>query len=370
MAREALSRQRGPRRGGLRIERRITFAMPADYVRHTGGWIYDQRIVTELETLGWTIDRLTLPPGFPRPDERTRAESARLINNLPNAAILIADQLALGVLPEIVEREGARVRLVMIVHHPLALEDGLPFTERERFLMYERHALKYVSLAVVPSAATADALMIDYAVPADRIVMAPPGTDPRPLSSRSRGGTLQLLSIGSLVPRKNYGALIEALAPLAHLPWRLTIVGSAELAPQHAARVGKMISDCGLGGRVVLTGALEATELEPLWQSADLYVAASRHEGYGMAIAEAISRGIPVVSTDAGAVGGWVDRQAALIVPVGDAHSLHTALRDVIGDGRIREKLRAGAVEARAWLPAWPASAAQIDRRLGALMRT
>lgn len=353
----------------MQITSRLTFAMPADYARYTGGWAYDQRIVRELEALGWTIGRMTLPAGFPRPDERAQAESARLIADLPDDTILLADQLALGVLPEVAVREGARLRLAMIVHHPLALEEGLSRAESERFHKSERSALRHAALTVVPSAATADALMSDYDVPTGRIALAPPGTDPRPLSPASSDGTLRLLSIGSLVPRKDHGTLIGALADLENLPWRLTIVGSPELAPEHAERIRKMVSDRGLEERIELTGVLDAAGLEPLWHSADLYAAASRHEGYGMAIAEAISRGIPVVSTDAGAVGRWIDRRAAIVVPAGDADALHAALRSVIGNRKMRAQLRAGAIEARASLPTWPASAALIDRRLRTLIR-
>ena len=351
----------------MRIERRITFAMPADYARHTGGWVYDQRIIAEHEALGWTVDRLTLPAGFPRPDERASAKSARLIANIADDTILIADQLALGVLPEIAEREGSRLRLTMIVHHPLALEAGLSHVDTDRLLMSERSALRHVALAVVPSAATADTLMIDFAVPAERIALAPPGTDPHPLSPGSSDGTLRLLSIGSIVPRKDHGALIETLASLAHLPWRLSIAGSTELAPEQAGRIRDLISNHGLQDRVVLTGALDAAELEPLWQAADLYVAASRHEGYGMAIAEAISRGIPVVSTDAGAVGQWIDRRAALIVPVGDQAALGSALEHALNDAALRQQLRDGARAAQAQFPTWQASAKIVSDRLAAL---
>ncbi len=178
--------------------------MPADYSRYTGGWVYDQRLVAELEALGWAIDRLSLPAGFPRPGVREQAESARLVANLPDDTILLADQLALGVLPEVAEREGSRLRLIMIAHHPLALEEGLPAAEADRFLMSERVALRHVSLVIVPSAATADALMSDYAVPDGRIVVAPPGTDPQTLSAGSSDGTRRLLSIGSIVPRKDH----------------------------------------------------------------------------------------------------------------------------------------------------------------------
>ncbi len=117
----------------------------------------------------------------------------------------------------------------------------------------------------------------------------------------------------------------------------------------------------------MLTGALDAAELEPLWQSADLYVAASRHEGYGMAIAEAISRGIPVVSTDAGAVGQWIDRRAAIIVPVGDRAALGSALERALSEPALRQQLRDGALSARARLPAWRQSARIVSDRLAAL---
>jgi glycosyltransferase involved in cell wall biosynthesis len=354
----------------LQIERRLTFAMPADYSRHTGGWIYGQRIVEELTELGWRVDCLTLPAGFPRPSENARAEAAQQIAALADGTMFLTDQLALGVLPELAERESERLRLVMIVHHPLALEDGSTPDELGRLLASERQALRHVVLAIVPSSATADALVRSYGVPPERMAHAAPGTDPMPISDGSDNGVLRLLSLGSIVPRKDHGTLIAALAPLAHLRWHLMIVGNPVLAPEHAAKVRKSIDALGLRDRVAMPGTLDAIALEPLWRNADVYVAASRHEGYGMAVAEAISRGIPVVTTAAGAVGDWIDRRAALVVPVGDADRLRSALLRVLTDGVLRRELRAGALLARTRLPSWRSGAEIIDRRLTALLTT
>ena len=341
--------------------------MPADYDRHTGGWFYDQRLVEELTGLGWAVAHLKLPAGFPDPTAEARAEAARLLSAEPDGGVLLADQLALGVMPEVMAREGRRLRIAVIVHHPLAMEDGRTPSDARRLHESERAALAHASLAIVPSAVTARALDVDYGVPPARIVVAPPGTDPMPLAAGSNDGLLNLLSVGSVVPRKDHGLLVEALGRLADLSWRLTIAGSLGRAPEHVARLNDAISRHGLTGRVRLTGPLPASELAPYWRSADLYVSSSRHEGYGMAIAEALSQGIPVVATKAGAVAGWVDRRAAIIVPSGDAVALRRALSDVLTDAALRRSLREGALLARDGLPAWRASAITVGQRLADL---
>ncbi len=135
------------------------------------------------------------------------------------------------------------------------------------------------------------------------------------MSEGSRGSELALLSVGAVVPRKDHGVLIDALSLLRDEPWRLTIVGNITRAPDHVSALRARIAAAGLQDRVHLAGELDDDALEEVWRGADIYVASSRHEGFGMAIAEAISRGLPVVTTAAGAVSEWLSPSAALIVP-------------------------------------------------------
>jgi glycosyltransferase involved in cell wall biosynthesis len=350
------------------ISRSITFAISADYARHTGGWVYDHRLTSELAALGWQVSRLTLPAGFPRPDAAQRAETERLISALPDGAILLVDQLVLGVLPELARREGKRLKLAFIVHHPLALEDLRDPDEAERFRASEHAALAHAALIIVPSRATARTLVLHYAVPEARIVVAEPGTDRLAVAPGRRDGLLSLLSIGSVVPRKAHELLVGALAALKDVRWHLTIVGDTDRHPAHVAVVQELICRHGLSDRITLTGGLDQKALEPHWQSANLYVASSRHEGYGMAIAEALSRGIPVVSTDAGAVGEWVDREAVRLVPPDNLVVLREALGSVLKDARVRERMRDAALIARTALPAWSTQASRVDAKLRALI--
>jgi glycosyltransferase involved in cell wall biosynthesis len=175
---------------------------------------------------------------------------------------------------------------------------------------------------------------------------------------------VSLLSVGAVVPRKDHGLLIEALGGLADRPWHLRIVGNTTRAAAHVERLRSRIAALGLEERIELAGELDGGAFEAAWRGADLYVASSRHEGYGMAVAEALARGLPVVTTAAGAVGEWIDRRAALVVPIGEVATLRAALASLLDDANRRRHLRDGARTAGAGLPSWDDTARIVDAAL------
>jgi glycosyltransferase involved in cell wall biosynthesis len=83
-----------------------------------------------------------------------------------------------------------------------------------------------------------------------------------------------------------------------------------------------------------------------------VFVLPTLHETFGMAVAEAIARGLPVVSTPAGAI-PEIAADGALLVPAGDAAALGAALARVIAEPALRDRLAAGARAARPRLPSW-----------------
>jgi glycosyltransferase involved in cell wall biosynthesis len=245
----------------------------------------------------------------------------------------------------------------------MAEESADPAT-RAGLAAAERAALSHAALVIVTSPATARTLTADYAVPPERLVTALPGVDAAPLSPGSSGRPVRLLALGAVIPRKDPAGLVRALADLAHLDWHLTLVGDTTRATDTVAEVRALIAQHRLEARVTLTGELSQAALDEAWACADVFVSASRHEGYGMAVAEALAHGLPVVTTEAGAVAGWIDRRAALVVPVADPAALRDALAAVLADPVRRATLRAGAAAARASLPRWPAQAALVDASL------
>jgi glycosyltransferase involved in cell wall biosynthesis len=339
--------------------RTFVFAVPGDLTTPTGGYIYDRRIIAELVTQGWQANVLRLGEDFPHPGEDTRVAACHRLASLPSGPPVVVDGLALGVLPE-----GARAvgKLVALVHHPLALESGLGADAADALRQSERAALAFARKVVVTSEATARVLAADFGVPADRIAVIHPGTDRSTLAPPPRDGTVSLLAVGAIVPRKGYDLLVTALATMKELPWRLVIAGDGGRSAETARQLEAEIARRGLAGRITLLGAVTTRALDKLYAAADLFVLPSRFEGYGMAYAEAMAHGLPVVGTNAGAIPDTVPPQAGVLVPPDDPDALAVVLRRLIEQPQERERLAAGA---RAMsFPSWNEQAARFARIL------
>lgn len=338
--------------------KRVVFAVPGSLDTPTGGYAYDKRIMAELRQLGWDVECLDIGDGFPSPDETTRSAARSLLLNVPDGQPIVIDGLALGVLPDIAAEVASRHPLLGLVHHPLALEWGLPAERVDALRRGERAALAAVREVVVTSPATARLVASDYGVPARRITVAKPGNDPAPRARGCRDGVLHLLTVGAVTPRKGFDALVAALATLAELPWRLTIAGDLTRDPNEAARLQANISEHKLSDRIAVLGEVSSERLATLYDAADVFVLASRFEGYGMAYSEALARGLPVIGTNAGAIPDTVPQAAGLLVTPGDAAELAAALRQVITDTELRRRLADGAWASAEKLPTWQQSAA------------
>jgi glycosyltransferase involved in cell wall biosynthesis len=102
---------------------------------------------------------------------------------------------------------------------------------------------------------------------------------------------------------------------------------------------------------------MPAEQLATHYAGSDLFALASHFEGYGMAYAEAIAHGLPVIGTTAGAIPDTVPPLAGVLVPPGDVAALAAALRRLISDISERRQLAAAAREASSQLPTWADSA-------------
>jgi glycosyltransferase involved in cell wall biosynthesis len=264
-------------------------------------------------------------------------------------------------MPEVARAHADRLRLFALVHHPLALETGLAPDEADRLAASERAALAAAEAVVATSAFTARQLQARFGVEAARLAVVEPGTDPGPPAA-GQGDPPLILCVAALVPRKGHDLLIQALAGLADLPWRCRLVGALDRHPATTAAVHAAIDRHGLAERITLVGEVEDVRGE--MATADLFVLPSRHEGYGMAFAEAMSQGLPVVGCAAGAVSELVTLEAGLLVPPDDAPALQAALRALLSDAPLRRRLADGARRAGAALPSWTASARGLHEAL------
>lgn len=336
--------------------RGIVVLLPGDPETRTGGYIYDKRIVDGLRALGRPVTVVRLPDAFPYPDAPALAAARAALAALDDGAVAVVDGLAFSAMPEVVAAEAGRLRLVALIHHPLALETGLDAAQRADLFDRERRALPAARRIVVTSRRTARDLE-PYGVAAHDVSAILPGTDPAPIARGSGGRGPVLLCVATVTPRKGHIVLLDALEGLRDRPWRLICAGSLERDAPTARAVQAMVAARDLGRRVEFLGEIAGPALDAAYDGADLFVLPSFHEGYGMAYAEALARGLPVIGTTAGAIPDTVPAAAGLLVAPGDATALRGAIARCLDDPATLASLRRGALAARRDLPDWPAAA-------------
>jgi glycosyltransferase involved in cell wall biosynthesis len=344
-------------------QKALHFIHPGSIDQATGGTIYDRRVLAELRRVGWRIDLHEMSGRFPRTDAATSRAAAALLAAIPDGSRVAIDGLALPAFAESLPQHAARLSLTGLVHHPTADETGLDAAAAARLFAVERATFALLQRLIVPSPAMARRLA-DFAAPPDRIRVVPPGVEPAQRARGSAGSPLRLLCVASLTPRKGHVALLEALSDCADLDWQLTCAGPADLDADTARRVTEAVARLGLTERVHMAGPQFGAALENHYAGSDLFVLASRYEGYGMVFAEAMARGLPIVASGDGAVADTVPDTAGIVVPVGDRDALAAALRRMIGDAAHRRRAADGAWQAGQLLPRWEATAAAFARAL------
>lgn len=341
----------------------VVLVVPGSLETPTGGYVYDRKIVAGLRARGCSVTVKPIDASFPYPTEEARDEAARILADIPSGTTVLVDGLALGVLPGEAAREATRLRLVALIHHPLARETGIAPAVAAALEESERRALVSAARVIVTSRQTAIGLR-SYGVTPERVSVVEPGTDRAPLARGSSGRDLEMLCVATLTPRKGHEILLNALATIPELPWRLTCVGSMSRDPETAERLCTRLRVNDWMDRVVLAGEVEPDAVAQDDDRADAFVLPTLYEGYGMAVAEALARGIPVVSTECGAIPDLVGNEAGIVVPPGDVHTLAAALRRVVSDPVFRDGLKRGATAVRARLATWDDAAAAMEAAL------
>ncbi|MEV0219855.1 glycosyltransferase family 4 protein, partial [Streptomyces sp. NPDC050704] len=282
--------------------RAMHFVMPGgvdDLTRPSGGNTYDARVSLDLPGFGWQVHKHAVSGSWPTPGAPARAELARTLGELADGTVVLLDGIVACAVPEIIIPEAERLRLVVLVHLPLGDETGLTPALAADLDARERRTLRAVPAVVATSEWAARRLVAHHGLAPDRVHVAAPGADIAPLAPGT-DGVSRLLCVAAVTPRKGQHRLVEALATVTELPWSCVFVGGLTHDPEYVTRLRALIDQHGLGDRLHLAGPKSGADLDASYASADLMVLTSYAETYGMAVTEALARGIPVLATDVG----------------------------------------------------------------------
>jgi len=343
----------------------LTFIVPGSIDQVTGGYIFDRRLIQTLRADGLAVDVVELTGKFPIVDEIARTSARATLELLPDHSLVVIDGLALPAFDHALAANRHRLKVIGFVHHPLVHETGLTTAERGQLEIIEVRVWQMLMGIICPSQKCAEAVAT-LGIARSMIKVAPPGIQLPPLTvaksymkedgSYPFTSAVKLLTVGSVIPRKGHILLVEALAELKDLSWKLDCLGSIESSSETAYRVRDLIRQKGLEDRIHLHGEVSDKIRDVAYFNSEIFVLPSFYEGYGMAFAEAMSWGLPIISTTGGAIPETVPPNAGLLVTPNDQKALIKALETLIADKQLRWRMSLAARKAAQTLPDWPAA--------------
>jgi glycosyltransferase involved in cell wall biosynthesis len=331
----------------------------------TGGNIYDRRVCAGLAEAGWEVLVATVAGAWPVPGPGARADLAPVVSAIPDGETVLIDGLIASPAAAQLLPHTGRIRMTVLLHMPLATAvDTHHDASAERS---ERAVLRAAAGVIVTSEWTRRQILTRYPIPARRVHVARPGTDrvaapPRPV----RG---HLICVGVLSRHKGQDLLVEALADLPDRDWRCVLAGSLDRDPVFVEHLRTRITRLRYDHRVRFSGVLTGAALSHAYSTADLLVAPSRSETYGMTVTEALAHGLPVIAAAVGglpeAFGSTADGTGpGQLIPPGDPAALAAALGDWLGDEGHRHRLRAAARQRQLTLSGWEQTTQEIANAL------
>jgi glycosyltransferase involved in cell wall biosynthesis len=328
-----------------------------DPARPSGGNIYDRRICNGLLGLGWDVHEHHVDGPWPCTDRQALAELTAAISRVPDDAVLLVDGLIASVSAAALVPSAQRLRLVILVHLPLALPG-------------EATVLAAARAVITTSEWARTQLLRQYNLDPTVVHVVEPGAERADPVAGTPGGE-NLLCVAPVSPHKGQDILLSALAAVRDLPWRCRFVGSLDRDPAFVQQVRRQAINDGLADRVEFCGARSGIELARAYATSDLLVHASRGETYGMVVTEALARALPVVATDVGgvpeALGGTAAGRPGLLVPADKPLDLAAALRTWLTDEAARRSWRCAAAARRQTLSSWEVTARGMAHVLAAV---
>jgi glycosyltransferase involved in cell wall biosynthesis len=325
---------------------RLRLVVPPDVESVTGGNVYDLALARALEAAGHQVDVVSCAGSGLGVLLRRSGPETTLVDGL--LACSEPDAIA-----------GAAVGV--LVHMPLAWEAGSMPGRAAEVDEREGRALRAASVVIATSHWSAGYLRRRHGI--RQVAVATPGVEAAPIVTGSDPPLL--VHVAALSPTKDQLNVVAALRKVAHRTWRARLAGANDRYPAYTESVVDAVSAAGLSERIEIPGVLKRDDA---WDGADLALLPSRAESFGMAVTEALARGVPAVVTEGGAaeaLGLTSDgRRPGIVVPPGDEAALARALARWLDDRDCGDGLRSRAMERRLSLDGWDATSRIVQRAL------
>ncbi|ADD07062.1 putative glycosyltransferase, type 1 [Natrialba magadii ATCC 43099] len=336
----------------------IGLVVPGDLDQCSGGYRYDRKLVSSLESRGDDVTVCSLSDGEPTLNQPFD--------------VLLQDELCSPTLVDrnaALEKPGAIVALVHLLKHPAfrssADQKHERNHERKRDHDHERKRdrryLESVDAAVCTSEFTREQVSTIVTTDLPTHVAPPAGRQPTPPPSpddvvqRARTGSLRLVFVGNVIPRKNVETLLDALSHIDRtVDWTLTIVGDDAAKPDYTRQIRDQRTTTGLADRVSFSGPVTDDVLESILACSHVLVVPSRYESFGMVYLEAMEAGVVPIASSVGGASEFVsDGTNGFVVDPEDTERIATIVSDLAHDRERLASLATAALRTADAHPSW-----------------
>ncbi|MCO6453187.1 MAG: glycosyltransferase family 4 protein [Caldilineales bacterium] len=341
----------------------------------SGGYLYDRKLVEHLRANGDTVEIISRPwrnYAYHLTDNLSSALIERLVRS--RFDVLLQDELNHPSLFWLNQRQRSRLRypLVGIVHH-LRCEEGHSRWQNVIYRRVEARYLRTLDGMICNSAATlaSASRLAGRSMPH---VVAPPGGDrfqatpgeSAVIARAHASGSLRVLFVGNLIPRKGLHILLAALSRLMGVDWRLTVVGNPAIDPGYTRSLRKQIERLRLAERVKLVGLTSDEALRRHFAASHVLAVPSSIEGFGIVYLEGMGFGLPVIAAaSGGAIEIVHDGENGFLIPPGDTQTLADCLHRLDTDRTLLADMSLVALRSFAAHPTWAQTHESNRRFLG-----
>jgi len=154
------------------------------------------------------------------------------------------------------------------------------------------------------------------------------------------------------------------------MDWHCTLAGSTDRDEAYGHRIQELVRKHGLEARITLAGELDDDGLAQAYDRADIFVLPSVYEGYGMVIDEALAAGLPIITTDGGALASTGNRPGIRQYPAGDKARLKACLEEWLSDPQELLRMTQQANTEAQCLRSWSLAVTEFREALESLVPT
>ncbi|MGZ0079483.1 glycosyltransferase family 4 protein [Methylomonas sp. YC3] len=338
----------------------------------SGGYLYNRKLVSYLQSQGDQVSIISLPP---HNYWRLLAENITgdLLEKIAAAKpdILIQDAMVHPAVFNLNRRISSQLHIPLIaLVHLLVSIDQAPWYSRWLYRIIESRYLQAVNGIIANSRTTLSQIRQLLAGELPPHCIAVPAGDnfagvnidhTAVLNRALEPGPLRILLVGNVIRRKGLHVLLKALNQLPAPDYLLSVVGRLDMEPGYVAEIKTLIRDAGLTQSVPLLGPMQGEALADLYRQHHLLVMPSAYESYGIVYVEAQQVGLPVIGATAGAAWEIIrdGENGYLIEPEGHV-ALGNLLQTLHHDRQLLARLGANALQFYADHPKWETSCAGI----------